>query len=84
MRRSIPLPASQDHDVIAATHARVPRVTHRACGSIALAVVLLLASGCTSVKVHLGMKVYLAKLPVSSIAVSLPNGPGIAPAKSLR
>jgi len=30
-------------------------------------------------KVHLGMKVYLAKTPVASIAVNLPNGPGIAP-----
>jgi hypothetical protein len=42
-------------------------------------VLLLALSGCTSVKVHLGMKVYLAKTPVASIAVSLPKGPGIAP-----
>jgi hypothetical protein len=40
---------------------------------------LFTLSACTSVKVKLGMKVYLAKLPVASIAVSLPNGPGIAP-----
>jgi hypothetical protein len=43
------------------------------------AALLLALSGCTSMKVHLGMKVYLAKTPVASIAVSLPNGPGIAP-----
>jgi hypothetical protein len=43
------------------------------------AALLLALSGCTSMKVHLGMKVYLAKTPVASIAVNLPNGPGIAP-----
>jgi hypothetical protein len=36
-------------------------------------------SGCTAVKVKLGMKVYLAKIPVASIEASLPKGPGIAP-----
>ncbi len=50
--------------------------TSNACLSAAL---LLALTGCTSMKVHLGMKVYLAKIPVASIAVSLPNGPGIAP-----
>jgi hypothetical protein len=40
---------------------------------------LLALSGCTPIKVRLGMKVYLAKTPVASIAVSLPKGPGIAP-----
>lgn len=30
-------------------------------------------------KVRLGMKVYLEKIPITSIAASLPNGPGIAP-----
>jgi hypothetical protein len=45
-----------------------------------LGIVCLFAlSGCTPVKVRLGMKVYLAKTPVASIAVSLPKGPGIAP-----
>jgi len=45
-----------------------------------LALISLLAlNGCTAVKVHLGMKVYLAKTPIASIKVSLPNGPGIAP-----
>ncbi len=40
---------------------------------------LLALNGCTSVKVKLGMRVYLAKTPIASIAVSMPNGPGIAP-----
>jgi hypothetical protein len=40
---------------------------------------LLALSGCTPIKVRLGMKVYLDQTPVTSIAASLPNGPGIAP-----
>jgi hypothetical protein len=40
---------------------------------------LLFLSGCASLQVRLGMKVYLAKTPVTSIKASLPNGPGIAP-----
>jgi hypothetical protein len=36
-------------------------------------------SGCAAVQVKLGAKVYLEKIPVQSIAVSLPKGPGIAP-----
>jgi hypothetical protein len=40
---------------------------------------LLELSGCTPIKVKLGMKVYLARTPIASIAVSLPKGPGIAP-----
>jgi hypothetical protein len=40
---------------------------------------MLALIGCTAVKVKLGMKVYLAKTPVASIAVNLPKGPGIAP-----
>jgi hypothetical protein len=40
---------------------------------------LLALSGCTAVKVKLGMKVYLEKTPIVSIAASLPKGPGIAP-----
>jgi hypothetical protein len=47
-----------------------------ACASMGI---LLLCSGCASVKVKLGWKVYLAQLPVASIEVSLPKGPGIAP-----
>lgn len=45
-----------------------------------LAVVSLVAlTGCTTIKVKMGMRVYLEKTPIASIAASLPNGPGIAP-----
>src|SRR5271163_2079624 len=40
---------------------------------------LLATSGCTAVKVKLGMRVYLAKIPVTAIEVHLPNGSAIAP-----
>jgi hypothetical protein len=40
---------------------------------------LLLLTGCASVQVHLGMKVYLAKTPIASIKATMPKGPGIAP-----
>ena len=40
---------------------------------------LLALSACTSVKVKLGMRVYLAKIPVTSMQASLPKGPAIAP-----
>ena len=40
---------------------------------------LLALSGCTSVRVKLGMRVYLANTPVSSMQARLPNGPAIAP-----
>jgi hypothetical protein len=36
-------------------------------------------TGCSSIKVKLGMRIALAKTPVLSIAASLPNNPGIAP-----
>jgi len=36
-------------------------------------------SGCASIQVHMGMKVYLAKAAVTSIEISQPKGPGIAP-----
>jgi hypothetical protein len=40
---------------------------------------LLALSGCTAVKVKLGMRVYLAKTRVTSMQASLPKGPAIAP-----
>jgi len=43
------------------------------------AVALISQTACTSMQVHLGMKVYLSKIPVKSIAANLPNGPGVAP-----
>jgi hypothetical protein len=45
-----------------------------------LAITFLLAfTACTPIKVKLGMKVYLEKIPVASIAVSQSGAPGIAP-----
>jgi hypothetical protein len=49
-------------------------------GAACLVVASLLAlSGCAAVKVKLGMRVYLAKIPVASMEASLPKGPAIAP-----
>ncbi|MGA2435471.1 MAG: hypothetical protein ABSG25_09310 [Bryobacteraceae bacterium] len=53
----------------------------RSLGWVACLVVaaLLALSGCASIQVHLGMKVYLAKTAIASMEVKLPSGPGIAP-----
>jgi hypothetical protein len=52
----------------------------RSCSAACLGAALLFAqTACTSVKVRLGMRVYLAKTPIASMVASLPNGPGIAP-----
>lgn len=40
---------------------------------------MLALSACTPIKVRLGMKVYLDKTPITSIAASLPKSSGIAP-----
>ncbi len=40
---------------------------------------MLALSGCAAVQVKLGMKVYLAKIPVTSIEVRQANDPGIGP-----
>jgi hypothetical protein len=44
---------------------------------------LLMLSGCTAVKVKLGMRVYLAKTDVTAMQVNLPKGPAIAPGEKL-
>lgn len=44
---------------------------------------LLMLGGCAAVQVKLGMKVSLEKIPVASMDVSLPKGPGIAPGQKL-
>ncbi len=44
---------------------------------------LFALSGCTAVKVKLGMRIYLAKASVASMQVSLPKGPAIAPGEKL-
>jgi len=52
----------------------------RARWAVCLAVASLFAvSGCASLKVKMGMRVYLDKTPVSSLQASLPEGLGIAP-----
>lgn len=47
------------------------------------AVLMLTFAGCTSLKVKLGWKVYLAKTPVASIEAKLAKGPGIAPGQKI-
>ncbi|HVI09087.1 MAG TPA: hypothetical protein VND65_12425 [Candidatus Binatia bacterium] len=44
---------------------------------------MLLFSGCASVQVHMGMKVYLAKTPVTSMKARLGNGTAIGPGEKL-
>ena len=43
---------------------------------------MLALSGCAAVQVKLGMKVYLAKIPVTSIEVRQANDPGIGPGQN--
>ena len=52
---------------------------NKICAACAVTVSVLALSGCAAVKVKLGMRVYLAKTPVSSMQASLPKGPAIAP-----
>lgn len=40
---------------------------------------LVVLCGCASIKVHLGMRVHLDKIPVTTMDATLPNGPAIAP-----
>jgi uncharacterized membrane protein YgcG len=47
--------------------------------AVLAALCLLFSTGCTSLKVKMGWKVYLAKTPVSAIDAKLAKGPGIAP-----
>lgn len=53
----------------------------RSCGFVCLLTFTFSfpQSGCSALKVKLGMRVDLTKTPVSSIEASLPQGPGIAP-----
>src|SRR5271165_4266153 len=57
------------------------KTTWAAC--LAFFPLLLALSGCASVQVHLGMKVYLDKTPVASMKISLPKGPAIGPGEKL-
>src|ERR1019366_1668859 len=58
------------------TYKRVDNRNWTACLAVAFLFALI---GCTPIKVKLGMKVYLDKTPIASIAASLPKGPGVAP-----
>jgi hypothetical protein len=51
--------------------------------STALVVGLVSLAGCSAINVKLGRRVDLTKTPVTSIEVSLPKGPGIAPGQKL-
>jgi hypothetical protein len=44
---------------------------------------LLTQSGCASMQVRMGWKVYLDRTSITSIAASLPDGPGIVPGQKL-
>lgn len=59
------------------------RLENRSWNSVGMACLvaasLLALSGCAAVQVKLGMKVYLEKIPVTSIEASQPKGPGIGP-----
>jgi len=55
------------------------RTAKSKCLACAVAALLLMLCACTPMKVRLGWRVYLDKIPVNAIKASLPNGPGIAP-----
>jgi hypothetical protein len=46
---------------------------------LAIGTLLSLLCGCAAVQVHLGMKVYLSKIPVTAIEVQQAKAPGIGP-----
>jgi hypothetical protein len=55
---------------------RPMRARWAACLGVAC---LLALTGCAAVQVKLGMKVYLEKIPITSMQATLPKGPGMAP-----
>lgn len=56
-----------------------PLALPRYSSAILATFVLTTLTACTSLKVKMGMKVYLDRTPVQSIEAKLPKGPGIAP-----
>lgn len=56
-----------------------PNLTVRSCAVCLCVASLLALSGCTAVKVKLGLRIYLDQTPVASMQASLPKGPAIAP-----
>jgi hypothetical protein len=65
-----------NHFVIAASSKIFQSRVKQACLGLAA---MLALTGCAAVQVKLGMKVYLERIPITSIAVSQPKRPGIAP-----
>ena len=65
-----------NHFVIAASAKIFRSRVKEACVGLAA---MLALTGCAAVQVKLGMKVYLERIPIVSIAVSQPKGAGIAP-----
>jgi hypothetical protein len=59
------------------------RLLRRISALCLVAASLISLSGCTALKVKLGMRIYLAKTPVASVQASLPKGPAIAPGQKL-
>ena len=63
-----------------ATSNRARIVCAARSGVLGITVALFLAvTACTSMKVKMGMKVYLDRTPVSAIQVTMPNGASLAP-----
>jgi hypothetical protein len=54
-------------------------IPHCTMPTSVLGISLIFLTGCASLQVHLGMKIYLDKTPVASMKASLPKGPGIGP-----
>lgn len=57
--------------------------TRRISTACLIPIFLLVMSGCASLQVHLGMKVYLDKTPVTSMKASLAQGVGIGPGEKV-
>src|ERR1700733_11908724 len=61
----------------------VPGRSFRTLQTACLLLAVFALCGCASVQVHLGMKVYLDKTPVTAIQVTLPKSPAIGPGQKL-
>jgi len=64
--------------LISPFHLHFPRVRQAAIATIALTALPAL-TGCASLQVKMGMKVYLAKTPIETMEIAQQSGPGIAP-----
>jgi len=66
--------------VVSSLHRTSPHVsTHTILTVLIVTASALVTAGCASMQVHLGMKMILSKIPVSSIEVRQAMGPGIGP-----